>query len=97
MIKKSLTARHHNKQGKPDTTERLPLPESHMWKALIKALCSVNPHNPYTTLTVISHVPHISSFFKTKTEGQLSSTHFCYVHPLCHPYQMAACTEIEAI
>lgn len=94
--KQPLTSRNHNKQWNPDATERLPPPESHMGKAQIKAMCSVNPHNPYTALLVLSHVPHISSFFKLNFLGQLPSPHLWYLHLLWSSSQIAVYTEIKA-
>jgi len=59
---KYLTSKKTNKQVSPDDSERLPVPDSHMWKAQIKVLSSVNLHNPYPRLQDVSHWPHISSF-----------------------------------
>ena len=50
-----LTSKKNNMQGSPDASERIPAPDSHMWKAQIKAICSENVLNPYPRLKELSH------------------------------------------
>jgi len=90
-----LTSRNHNEQGNPDASERLPSPDSLLWKAQIKAISSGNPLNTYSGLTELSHGQCISSFF-TPTERHLPSPHLLYLHFICSPSQMAIYSELEA-
>jgi len=50
-----LTSRKNDMQGSPDASERLPVPDSQMWKAQIKAISSLNLLKPYPRLKELSH------------------------------------------
>lgn len=64
-----LTSKKNNKQGCPDASDRLPAPDSHMWKAQIKAISSMIPLNAYPCLTDLSNTPHLSSILYTREKA----------------------------
>ena len=55
----ALTSRNHIKQGSPDDSKKIAAPDSHVWKAQIKATTSAIPLNTYPRLTELSHGPDL--------------------------------------